>query len=282
MHKGREFVGGNAHAKFAHVLQILLVAQVTLGVYLKLHLEKGINGKIRKLIRPCHSVIGKAIPVFSWAQMLLGGITALGFCQDKHVGQCSAHFIMGSAFIGYGIVLTIMLLVGQVWLRRRGRSQEFFDNAVIAAWGCVNTFTEHRWGSEWSGNDWQHTTMGIVWWAAGLAGMWLSSDREGNPKRNIIPGLVLIVTGWAMSAHPQELMVSAATHTVFGYTLIGAGVARIVEISFVLRDQPAVSKDGRSFNSFQYLPIFVSRILVRSKHALTSLCSFYTQLVSCS
>ena len=229
-----------------------------LGLYLRGHWEKGINGKIRKLIRPMHSIIGKAMPVLSWTQMIFGGITTLGFCQGDHLGQCAAHFIMGSAFVAYGIMLTILLLVGQLWLRRTGRSQEFFDSIVIAAWGCVNTFTEHRWGSAWVRNDWQHTTMGVIWWCAGLAGIWLSKDRDGNPKRNFIPGFVIFMTGWAMSAHPQELMVSAMTHSMFGYTLMAVGLTRIIEISFVLRDAPGVAKDGRQWSSFQFIPVFVS------------------------
>ena len=206
-----------------------------------------------------HGMMGKAMPVASWVQMLFGGITALGFCRDDHLGQCLAHFIMGSAFIGYGITLTILLLVGQVWLKRSGRSQEFFDSLLIAAWGCVNTFTEHRWGGPWGKNDLQHTSMGIVWWCAGLLGVWLSRKRDGRPKRNLFPAVVIVLTGWAMSAHPQELELSTHVHSVFGYTLMAAGAVRIVEISFVLRDQNSISEtDNEETNSFQYLTPFVS------------------------
>lgn len=281
-HGGRAFVADNIHSIFAHILQITLAAQVALGLYLKLHWEKGINGKIRKLIRPCHSIIGKLMPLLAWTQMIFGGITTLGFCQGEHVGQCAAHFIMGGAFIAYGIILTIILLVGQVWIRRTGRSQEFFDSAVIAIWGCINTFTEHRWGTDWVKNDWQHTTMGIIWWCAGLAGMWLSRDRDGRPKRNFIPGFVIFITGWAMSAHPQHLMVSAATHTMFGYTLMGAGVTRIIEIAFVLKDNQSMSEDGRSWSSFQYLPVYVSQITFLFSPKYTNISSCCTPLVSYS
>jgi hypothetical protein len=165
---------------------------------------------------------------------------------------------MGSAFIAYGILLTVVLLVGQLWLKRTGRSQEFFDSATIAAWGCVNTFTEHHWGTAWVKNDWQHTTMGIIWWSAGLAGVWLARSRDGQPRRNFIPAFVIFITGWAMSAHPQELMVSAMTHKMFGYTLMATGVTRIIEIAFVTKDNVGVSEDGRQINSFQYIPVFVS------------------------
>lgn len=210
-----------------------------------------------------HGVVGKAMPVLAWVQMLFGGITALGFCRQEgdHMGQCLAHFIMGSAFIAYGILLTILLLVGQAWLVSTGRSQEFFDSAIIAAWGCVNTFTEHRWGQNWGGNDIQHTTMGVIWWCAGLAGVWLSKGRGGRPKRNFVPGFVILITGWAMSAHEQHLMLSTMVHTIFGYTLMAAGLTRIIEVAFVLRDRNAVEVDDTGVsepNSWQYLPPFVS------------------------
>lgn len=61
-----------------------------------------------------------------------------------HTGQCLAHFIMGSSFVAYGIILLIMLRVGAPFLLKRGRSQEWYDSWVIMLWGIVNTFTEHR------------------------------------------------------------------------------------------------------------------------------------------
>jgi len=256
-HKGRQF-STNVHAQFVPYIMLMLIAQVAMGIYLKLHLEKGIQGKIRKVVIKAHGICGKALPVVTWVQFVFGGITALGFCRSEgdHTGQCLAHFIMGSAFIAYGIVLIILLLVGQAWLKRTGRSQEFFDSLVIAAWGCVNTFTEHRWGHEWGGNDLQHTSMGIVWWAAGLVGVWLSRTRDGRPKRNLIPGIVVFMTGWAMSSHPQHLPISTMIHTVFGYTLMAAGAARVIEIAFVLKDRNVIA-DGSDPNSFQYMTPFL-------------------------
>ncbi|KAK2744958.1 hypothetical protein FQN57_004088 [Myotisia sp. PD_48] len=252
LHKGRKFTK-NIHATFANSLVLMMIIQLVLGVYLKLHLEKGFHGRIRKYTVRIHGVLGKTMPLVSWIQMLFGGITALGFCRADHLGQCLAHFIMGSAFIAYGILLTILLLVGQYWLRRTGRSQEFFDSLVITVWGCINTFTEHRWGQPWGHNDLQHTTMGIVWWCAGLLGLWLSRKRNGRPKRNIFPGIVIILTGYAMSSHAQHLPLSTMVHTAFGYTLMAAGAARIVEISFVLKDHSTQSPDGSDPHSFQYL-----------------------------
>ena len=268
MHKGRQFAKPHIHASFANSLVLMVLVQVGIGAGLKLHLEerKGWLGRIfgsstgrggRRIIVIAHSWIGKLMPVVAWTQMLFGGIVALGFCRGDHLGQCLAHFIMGSAFIGYGIVMTIMLMVGQAWLRRTGRSQEFFDSIVIAAWGCVNTFTEHRWGQAWVKNDLQHTSMGIVWWCAGLLGIWLSRSRTGRPRRNILPGIVILLTGWAMSAHPQELPLSTMVHSVFGYTLMAAGATRIIEICFLLKD----SRGNTEPSSWQHLPPFVSLTL---------------------
>ena len=208
------------------------------------------------------------MPVTAWVQMLFGGITALGFCHDDHLGQCLAHFIMGSAFIGTGVLFLIVMLVGQFWLQRTGRSQEFYESALIAAWGCVNTFTEHRWGHDWVGNDIQHTTMGVVWWALGLCGVWLSRKRDGNPKRNFVPGFVILLTGWAMSAHPQHLPLSTMVHTAFGYTLMAAGAARIIEVCFVLKDKQTISEDGDA-QSFQYIVPFVSHQFRPNDYLLT-------------
>lgn len=255
LHAGKVFAE-NVHATFANWLMLMLIVQIVFGIYLKFHITKGFHGKIRKVAVVGHGIVGKAMPVAAWVQMLFGGITSLGFCRDDHLGQCLAHFIMGSAFIGYGVLLTIIMLAGQLWLKRTGRSQEFFDSALIAAWGCVNTFTEHRWGGPWVANDIQHTTMGVIWWCAGLAGVWLSRKRDGSPKRNFVPGFVILVTGWAMSAHPQHLPLSTMVHTVFGYTLMAAGLARIIEVSIVLRDQH--STDDGEPNSFQYIAPFVS------------------------
>lgn len=281
MHKGRIFTP-NIHDTASNWLMIMLIVQIVFGIYLKFHITKGFHGKIRAVAVYGHGIVGKLMPVVSWVQMLFGGITALGYCRGDHLGQCLAHFIMGSAFIGYGIVLTLMMLVGQHWLKRTGRSQEFFDSALIAAWGCVNTFTEHRWGGAWVANDIQHTTMGVIWWAAGLTGVWLSRKRDGSPKRNFIPGFVIAITGWAMSAHPQHLAVSTMVHTAFGYTLMGAGFSRIIEVAFVLRDANTISPDGDA-NSWQYIPPFVSSPLfpfpIPQSH--TNISSFFTPL-ACS
>ncbi|KAG8787976.1 hypothetical protein FRC12_015038 [Ceratobasidium sp. 428] len=272
-HKGRSFPE-SAHGTTANLILIPLLTQLCLGIYLKLHIHE-------ETIRPwavvAHGIIGKSWLVIGWVQMLFGVIVARGYCGKEGLGQCLAHYIMGSAFIGYGVLLAIVLIAGggRVWYGKRWRdgnkgekvvsprSQEWWDGWVIMLWGIVNTFTEHHGPlTKWSHKDMQHTTLGVIWWAGGAVAIFLA--RKG--KRTVIPALIIIVTGWAMSSHSQAMEISTKVHAVFGVVLMSAGVARIIEITFVLKDAASIA-DGdvaRSENNrevevqaFQHLPPFL-------------------------
>ncbi|KAF7971184.1 hypothetical protein HWV62_21856 [Athelia sp. TMB] len=234
-HKGRAFPAG-AHGKMASIMFVPIAAQLVLGVYLKLHIHEQ---SLRPWAVKAHGVVGKAYPVIAWTQMLFGAIAFGGYCRDDNLGQCLAHYIMGSGFIGYGIIMAILLIGGESWVRRSGRSPEFWDSWVITLWGIVNTFTEHR-GSTWSVKDMQHTILGILWWTGGALGIYLSR----NNQRNVVPGLIIILTGWAMSEHAQALMLSTKVHATFGHTLILAGFTRIIEICFVPSPKALADVEG--------------------------------------
>jgi len=224
-HGGRQFLP-SAHGKFANILLVPIAAQLALGVYLKLHIHE-------RTLRPwavrVHGVIGKSYPVLGWVQMLFGAIAFRGYCRDGALGQCLAHYIMGGGFIAYGVILAILLLVGEVWVRKSGRSPDWWDSWVILAWGIVNTFTEHR-GSTWSVKDMQHTILGILWWCGGILGVYLSR----NNQRTVVPSIIIILTGYAMSDHAQALKLSTKVHAMFGYTLMLAGLTRLIEVCFVV------------------------------------------------
>lgn len=204
-----------------------------------------------------------------WVRACLAPVALFGFCYGKSTGQCIAHGIMGSSFILYGFLLLWVLIIP--WIRNHqklnndptGKSQEFWDSSIMCLWGIVNTFTEHRWGREgWSHGDYQHTSMGIIWWCGGLLGMWLSRK---NRTRNVIPALLLIYTGYAMSEHSQHLAISTKVHAMFGLTLILAGLTRIFEICFLLRGASS-SEDGKvlAFQHFPPLGLVMSGLLFMS------------------
>ncbi|ORY84085.1 hypothetical protein BCR35DRAFT_303135 [Leucosporidium creatinivorum] len=253
-HGGRSF-HSTAHSHFASYMWWYLVLQTGFGVFLKLHVMEGT--RVRRAVVLAHGVVGKSFPVVGWVQMIFGGIAALGFCFGEHFGQCLAHFIMGSAFIGYAVILLIMLRLGAGWLARRKCSQEYIDSWVIMVWGIVNTFTEHdffRKSNHWSHKDMQHVSLGVLWWAGGALGIFLG--RHG--KRNVVPGVIIAMTGYAMSAHAQSLEFSTTIHKLFGFSLMAAGSARVIEICFVLNDSPSPSPSSSTpTRAFQHLPPYL-------------------------
>lgn len=169
----------SVHGSFASLLFIPIGAQLALGIYLKLHIHE-------QTIRPwavrAHGVLGKAYPIFGWAQMLFGAITFRGYCRGGSLGThrstvrlpkpilalCRLYttlplppasiscflcfqdnvwhiiswvyfqilqkylrrltYLLGSGFIAYGSIMAILLLVGEAWVRRSGRSPEWWDS----------------------------------------------------------------------------------------------------------------------------------------------------------
>lgn len=203
-----------------------------------------------KTIRIIHRTLSVLLTLTGWIKTCLAPVAMFGFCRGKHTGQCLAHGIMGTAFVGYGLVYATILVLPYFRETKHRNSQDFYDSLVMTVWGIVNTFTEHRWGREgWGHGDYQHTAMGIIWWSGGLLGLYLGR----NGRRTWIPSLLLIYTGWAMSEHTQALAISTKVHYMFGLSLMLGGAIRIVEISFLLND--ARSIPGKIM-SFQYLPSF--------------------------
>ncbi|KAG8730656.1 hypothetical protein FRC11_006190 [Ceratobasidium sp. 423] len=292
-HKGRSFPE-SAHGRVANFILFPLLAQLALGIYLKLHIHE-------QTIRPwavvAHGIIGKCWLAIGWTQMLLGTITLRGYCGKEGLGQCLAHYIMGSAFIGYGVLLAVVLLAGggRVWYGKRWRdggkgekvvsprSQEWWDGWVIMLWGIVNTFTEHHGPlTKWSHKDMQHTTMGVIWWAGGALAIFLAR----NGKRTVVPALMQHYRDWLGDVFPQpsngnqyqgwltcnpilvaHQLTPVKVHAMFGIVLMSAGVARIIEITFVLKDAASISDDESTrptrnakpveIQAFQHLPPFL-------------------------
>lgn len=247
-HEGREFSADNVHRSFASTVVLTLAFQVFLGFYLKLHLEKGPNRWFRPFSVKAHKVVGIMLLIFGYIQMIFGVVTSVGWCRDDHLDQCVTHFVLGSSFVAYGILLIFTLRFGIEWLQRKDkkRSHDYFDSWVIMIWGLFNFFTGHRWGQQWTFRDYQHAAVGIMWFAGGLVGIYFTR----NGRRSIIPGLVIFFTGYAMSAHDQSTDISTAVHANFGIALMGAGLARIVEVCFF-------SKNDGSIQIFRQVPPFL-------------------------
>jgi hypothetical protein len=50
-------------------------------------------------------------------------------------------------------------------------------------------------------------------------------------------------------------MISTMIHALFGYTLMGMGAARIIEVCFVLDDKPTGHAEGTRQSDGQWYPI---------------------------
>jgi hypothetical protein len=92
---------------------------------------------------------------------------------------------------------------------------------------------------------------------------------------NVINERSIVLTGFAMSEHAQALPLSTRVHAVFGYTLMLAGVTRLIEVCFVAPSYTHAEgvEDNRSDHTladgsesgpaskgraFRHLPPFVS------------------------
>ncbi len=85
----------------------------------------------------------------------------------------------------------------------------------------------------------------------------------------------IILTGYAMSDHAQALKLSTKVHAVFGYTLMLAGLTRLIEVCFIVPSYASMDgvEDDRSDHTladgagpeafpkgraFRHMPPFVS------------------------
>jgi hypothetical protein len=80
-HGGREFSGDNIHRAFSSTVILTLTCQIALGIYLKLHLEKGFNKWVRPISVKAHQIIGLIVPFVGYMQMVFGVITSVGWCR---------------------------------------------------------------------------------------------------------------------------------------------------------------------------------------------------------
>ena len=110
-----------------------------------------------------------------------------------------------------------------------------------------------RWGHDWNHGDYQHTSMGVIWWAAGIVGIVLSR----NGKRSVIPSILIILTAVSFQGHAQHVANSGPIHSYFGYMLMAGGLSRIIEICFVWKEG-----EFKEISPWQYIPPLVSLFFI--------------------
>lgn len=236
----------SAHGAMGNLLLFLLFVQVGMGVYRKLTKTKPrlrlawLSGQLPRKI---HSYLGKAHLVLAYIQIVLGFIKLMNACPGQAFGQCASHIVMGGSFWWYGGIY-IAYLVGSF----PGVSRpEKIESLVMTVWGVINFTVLHQWGTRWSHADLQHTSLGMLWVAGGLLSLLLESQysplAQFMIRKNPLPAILIILTGYAMGQHAQYYMFATVIHTFFGYALMLGGVCRLIQLALRPSVSP-LSEDG--------------------------------------
>ncbi|KAF9566018.1 hypothetical protein EC968_003914 [Mortierella alpina] len=262
----------SAHGSLANLLLILLFVQVGMGIYRKLTKARPrlqlvwLSGSLPQKI---HSYLGKTHLVLAYVQIALGCIKLIEACPGQAFGQCISHIVMGGSFWWYGGIY-IAYLVGSFPGVTR---PEWYESAVMTVWGVINFSILHQWGTRWSHSvflfvlpevlmireltsktmrqDLQHTSLGLLWVGGGALSLVLES--RFNPlaqfiiRKNPIPAILIILTGFAMGQHSQYYKFATTVHTFFGYCLMLGGFCRLVQLA--LRPAVAPQSSAASMDS---------------------------------
>ncbi|KAG0287675.1 hypothetical protein BGZ96_008442 [Linnemannia gamsii] len=236
----------SAHGALGNLLLILLFVQVGMGVYRKLTKAKPrlrlawLSGQVPRKV---HSYLGKAHLILAYIQVILGFIKLLNACPGQFFGQCISHITMGGSFWWYGGIY-IAYLVGSF----PGVSRpEKIESLIMTVWGVINFTVLHQWGTSWSHADLQHTSLGLLWVAGGLLSLLLESKysplAQFMIRKNPLPAILVVLTGYAMGQHAQYYMFATVVHTFFGYALMLGGVFRLIQLALRPSVSP-LSEDG--------------------------------------
>lgn len=232
-HQGGRTFPHSAHGSLASFIVFYLLAQTVFGIYLKLHLKIG-EKTIRPMILLCHGLLGKALPALAWIQIILGTTTLQSWCNGKMLGQCLSQYIMGSSFVVHAVLSLIILKAGASWLARRCISQDFVESMALVIWGSVNAVLLLCSGIG-AHESLRNAALDLLLVTGGAAGMWHSRDG----RRSFFAGAVITIAGWAISdSHGLEL--STKVHDLLSYTVMAAGLSRIIEVGLLPASRSAV------------------------------------------
>lgn len=77
---------------------------------------RGMASLARFVLRQCNEndfeMRSQLFPLLGFVQCLFGAITLGGYCGPNGFGQCLAHYIMGGAFIAYGLLGAGIVVLG--------------------------------------------------------------------------------------------------------------------------------------------------------------------------
>ncbi|KAH7102972.1 hypothetical protein BKA62DRAFT_698188 [Auriculariales sp. MPI-PUGE-AT-0066] len=210
--------------------------------------------RLQQASRILFHTVEHALVVLAFATSADGAVTYTGICRANELNGCLAHIIKGSIFWCYGLLSFARYLgawrkLGWAWNRpllRNAPSAEMIECFVIFTYGAANVWMERFGaapGDSFTTKEIQHISIAVMFAFAGAIGIalesrtlryWLSGTRSPTltnatmepPSFNPMPGMVIGVTGLAMSAHHQATQFLVQIHTLWGMLLAGFSALR--------------------------------------------------------
>ncbi|KAF1998844.1 hypothetical protein P154DRAFT_621332 [Amniculicola lignicola CBS 123094] len=204
------------------------------------------------------AILCRLILLFGYLSFATGVIVYSGIFQGRSIFNGLAHFIKGSIFLWYGLLMFGRWMgcfaeFGWAWNERPPHnlatrwqfmipSAELLESAVIALYGASNVWLEHlsNPGGEWSPSDLEHVSIAVMFFGGGTLGVLIESKithmhNRGSHPMNPMPAIVIYILGSIMSTHHQSSKVSAMLHMQWGNLFMGFSFARIATYVILYR-----------------------------------------------
>ncbi|GAA6042128.1 hypothetical protein JCM8097_003122 [Rhodosporidiobolus ruineniae] len=232
------------------------------------------RAKLRRVGTGLVTFLERFTVILAYVQLCTGIAVWTGTCRERYLNGCMAHVIKGSIFVWYGFLTFARYLgayssLGWAWNRHPSKNDsiwtaEFVESLVIFVYGATNTWLE-RLGKTgaWSIKDVQHTSIAILFWAAGALGMllesrtvraWLATPAAQASGRSLdaipppaaasfpmnpLPAFCIGLIGVVMSAHHQTYQFQVEVHALWGNLLAAFAGFRMLTYFFLYLRPPA-------------------------------------------
>ena len=184
---------------------------------------------MRRAVLAAHAVLGIGMPLISWCQVLLGGITALGFCHGSHAGQCIIHAGFGSALVGVGVFLLFTQQCKRYSSITPLANSDTTWATLVSVSGMLVVLAD--WISKEPNQraSLDLLSMGLVCLGVHAFVTWLAWISDCKMPRRAQPGILLVISGWYLAAN-STLSAPSVLHRALGFSMQAAGVTYILAV----------------------------------------------------
>jgi hypothetical protein len=277
-HGGREF-RSNVHGRVANLLTAWLAAQAICGFYLKLHREHKYSVQIRRAVLVVHSVLGIGMPAISWVQVILGGLTAAGFCHGSNAGQCVVRIVSGSALIGAGFFLIVVLAAERCGITAQFGGIHAVQTALTMFSSGIVLLVDWIYKSPARQALLDIVSIGFIWLCAVVLLVFLDRISGSQIPRIALPGILLLISGWYLAADPTGSAASVL-YGALGLSMQAVGVSHLFAAAIANQIEKSYAASGQLMYIFRFLAAYVSLMLPYRPNSINKLIVFKRHWVS--